>query len=354
MLIQLASALIRELGVGLAVSEKAFQKMGVFRRMAGLSLLQNLLPFTGYPYEGAIIDCPVCGASNHKQIARFDRRLKRLSTHMCFTCGLFFTNPMPSSAELDRFYAATYRAEYQFAFLRPRKTHQIRKQREADSRSSRISEIIGFNEPVRFLDFGCGSGELVRAMAVRGYEAHGFEPGVDYGSFGQDKLAEDAGGANAIRVGSWRDMDYPANSFDAISCLHVLEHLNDPMAALEKIHDWLADGGVLYLETPNMQNYVLKGFDCFHFAHVLGFSRDNLLFALEKSGFQMLREDRPTSFLLVKKGDPRGAALVYDLAGAVKKNHSEFTAGITLFSYLKRHSRRIKKVAKEEIRASQS
>lgn len=338
----------------LAVSEKAFQKMGAFRRKADLSLLQNLLPLTGYPYQGKLVDCPVCGADDHERIARYDRRLKRLSTHMCFKCGLFFTNPMPSSAELDRFYAATYRAEYQFAFSRPRRKHQLKKHREAEHRSNRIGEFVDLEQPVRFLDFGCGSGELVRAMATRGCEAHGFEPGADYGAFGQSKLAAEAGGANSIRVGSWRDMDYPANSFDAISCLHVLEHLNDPIAALQKIHDWLTDDGVLYLETPNMQNYPLKGFDCFHFAHVLGFSRDNLLFVLDKAGFQLLQEDRPTSFLLAKKGDPRGAPFSYDLTATARKNRSDFTAGITLFSYLMRHSRRIKKVAKAEIRPEQS
>ncbi len=256
---------------------------------------------------------------------------------------------MPTDAELDRFYASSYRAEYQFAFLRPRKSHQVKKQREAARRTNRMGDIIGFKKSARFLDFGCGSGEIVRTLASQGCEAHGFEQGADYGSFAQDKLAEETGGESTIRVGSWREMDYGPKSFDGISCLHVLEHLNEPIAALKQIHEWLADDGVLYLETPDMQNYVLKGFDCLHFAHVLGFSRDNLLHALDRTGFQMLHEDGPTSFFLVKQGDPRGLPFDYDLAATVKKNHEEYTAGITTLSYLRRHSRRIKKVVSSEI-----
>lgn len=335
-------------------SEKKRYKSDVRRRKAGVILLQNFLPFTGYPYKGAIIDCPVCGAADHARIARFDRRLKRLSTHLCNKCGLLFTNPMPSSAELDQFYASAYRAEYQFAFLRPRKTHQIKKQREAQRRANRLDEVIALTKPTSFLDFGCGSGELVREIASRGYEAHGFEQGTDYGTFGQDKLADEAGGKSAIRVGSWREMDYAAGSFGVISCLHVLEHLNEPIAALQKIHSWLTDDGVLYLETPNMRTFPLKGFDCLHFAHVLGFSHDNLLHLLDRTGFRLLQEDRPTSLFLIKEGDPRGIPLSYDLAAAAKKSYEDFTAGITPLSYLRRHTRRVKKIVHDEINPHQS
>ena len=312
-------------------------------------MLQNFVPFTGYPYTGAVIDCPVCGADNHQRIAKFDRRLKLLSTHLCHDCGLLFTNPMPTNEELNKFYASSYRAEYQFAFIRPRKTHQIKKQREAKRRAGRMEDVIGLGAKRRFLDFGCGSGEIVRELATRECEAHGFEQGADYGSFGQDKLAAESGGDSTIRVGSWRDMDYAAGSFDGISCLHVLEHLNEPIAALQRMHEWLADNGVLYLETPNMQNYVLKGFDCLHFAHVLGFSRDNLLHAVDQAGFRLLHEDGPTSFFLVKKGDPRGLPHEYDLVATAKKNHEDYSSGITPLSYIKRHTRRINKVVRAEI-----
>lgn len=312
-------------------------------------MLRYFLPFTGYPYKGADIDCPVCGSADHGRIANIDRRAKRLSTHLCNHCGLFFTNPMPTDEELSRYYAETYRAEYQLAFVRPRKTHQNKKLREAERRYGRLKTVAQFEAPRRTLDFGCGSGELVYHLASLGHEAHGFEPGADYGSFAQTRLGNEAKGA--VHVGSWREMTFAPGSFDAITFLHVLEHLNDPMAALRKCHEWLADDGVLYLETPNMQDYKLKGFDCFHFAHVLGFSGANLQYAAEQAGFSLLHEDWGTSLFLVKAANPKGRPFAYDLAAAVRKNREDYENAVTPLSYAKRHLARIQRLVGEEIRS---
>ncbi len=311
-------------------------------------LLHYFLPFTGYPYEGAEIDCPVCGSADHARIAHLDRRIKRLSTHLCHHCGLFFTNPMPTEAELERYYAETYRAEYQLAFIRPRKTHQNKKWREAERRAARLKDAAGLDAPGRTLDFGCGSGELVYHLAGLGHEARGFEPGADYGSFAQSRLGDET--KSSVHVGSWREMTFAPGSFDVITFLHVLEHLNDPMAALKKCHEWLADDGVLYLETPNMQDYKIKGFDCFHFAHVLGFSGSNLKYAAKEAGFALLHEDWGTSLFLVKSGDPRGKPLDYDLAATVEKNRADYQEGVTPLAYAKKHLKRIRRLVGEEVK----
>ena len=254
--------------------------------------------------------------------------------------------PMPTDDELNRYYADTYRAEYQFAFVRPRKTHQNKKKREAIRRAGCIEKALGGHKELRSLDFGCGSGELVRELASLGYNASGFEQGVDYGTFAKTEIGE----KGEIHVGSWREMTFAPKSFDLISFLHVLEHLNDPMAALRQVHEWLDDGGVLYLETPDMQGYKIKGFDCFHFAHVLGFSRANLLDAAKRAGFALLQEDEATSFFLVKDGDPRAIPMVYDLKGTAQQNFEEFSAGVTPGAYARRHAHRIRRMIKTELR----
>lgn len=314
-------------------------------------LLSYFLPFTKYPYKGEIVSCPVCGNADYKTIARFDRRIKRLPTQLCGECGLLFTNPMPTNEELNRYYASTYRAEYQFAFIKPRNVHLNKKRREAVRRADRIKDVVNLDSRRRFLDFGCGSGELVRHMAKLGLIAQGFEQGADFGRFAKNKLVETNGAKECeIHVGSWREMAFQPASFDIISCLHVLEHLNDPVGALRQVNTWLSDEGVLYLETPNMQGYHLKGFDCLHFAHVLGFSRDNLLFAAEQAGFKLLHEASPTSLFLVKSTARKGEPATYNLAATVKKNREDYTSGITPAAYLQRHTNRIKKMIRTEIK----
>jgi SAM-dependent methyltransferase len=46
-------------------------------------------------------------------------------------------------------------------------------------------------------------------------------------------------------------MLYPENSFDAIICQHVIEHLISPMPMVHAFKKVLKNDGVLFIETPN-------------------------------------------------------------------------------------------------------
>jgi SAM-dependent methyltransferase len=35
---------------------------------------------------------------------------------------------------------------------------------------------------------------------------------------------------------------------------HVIEHVDDPAALVARIHDWLSPGGILAVETPNLES----------------------------------------------------------------------------------------------------
>jgi 2-polyprenyl-3-methyl-5-hydroxy-6-metoxy-1,4-benzoquinol methylase len=296
------------------------------------------MPGIGYAYKGERVDCPVCDSPDHETICRMDRRLKRLDTSLCGHCGLFFTNPMPTDAELDLYYRYQYRLDYQFALFRPRSRHMAKKNAEAVRRAEVLTPHIG-DRAVRFLDFGCGSGELVRHMGASGHEAVGLEPGETYSKHGAEALKSDVIGPHArIDHGAWQAVDYGAGAFDVISALHVVEHLRDPLGALRAMHHWLAEDGILYLEVPNLQGYRLKGFENFHFAHVLGFSRDTLIYAASRAGFVVLESKSATSLLLRKRRpeDPAEPPDI-DLAATVVRNRAEYGQPMKLKAYLSYH-----------------
>ena len=48
--------------------------------------------------------------------------------------------------------------------------------------------------------------------------------------------------------------------FDAIICVHVIEHVANPREVFEWISDHLAPGGVLFLETPDLNEPALQVF----------------------------------------------------------------------------------------------
>jgi len=112
---------------------------------------------------------------------------------------------------------------------------------------ARLTQLrcAGALTPGRLLDVGAGRGRFVAQARAAGWYAHGIEPsrrGIE--------------GARAIGVelaeGSIDSVDVPAGSLDVATLWHVLEHVQDPGAALDQIAGWLRPGGVLLVGVPNL------------------------------------------------------------------------------------------------------
>lgn len=53
-------------------------------------------------------------------------------------------------------------------------------------------------------------------------------------------------------------LPWPANSMDAITCMHLIEHLTDPGQLLGEVARLLKPGGCVYFETPHPKSTVLS------------------------------------------------------------------------------------------------
>jgi 2-polyprenyl-3-methyl-5-hydroxy-6-metoxy-1,4-benzoquinol methylase len=98
----------------------------------------------------------------------------------------------------------------------------------------------------RLLDAGAGRGRFVAAARAAGWDAAGFEPaarGVEAAAAAYGVTLERAGiGDAAVADGSQ----------DAVTLWHVLEHLDEPRAAVQRLGGWLRPGGVLLIGVPNL------------------------------------------------------------------------------------------------------
>src|SRR5207245_1005319 len=99
----------------------------------------------------------------------------------------------------------------------------------------------------RLLDVGCGSGDYLVRMRALGWDVAGLEP--DHAAASQARRRD-----LAVEVGTAETADFPAESFDAITLSHVIEHLHDPHVALERCARWLKPHGVLWLATPDLDS----------------------------------------------------------------------------------------------------
>jgi 2-polyprenyl-3-methyl-5-hydroxy-6-metoxy-1,4-benzoquinol methylase len=100
----------------------------------------------------------------------------------------------------------------------------------------------------RLLDVGCSTGALLSVAASRGWDVEGLEVGLAAAGYVRDHLGL------VVHEQSLFDFSPRREGYDAITLLEVIEHLEDPMAALRRIAEWIRPGGVLLLSTPNFDS----------------------------------------------------------------------------------------------------
>jgi 2-polyprenyl-3-methyl-5-hydroxy-6-metoxy-1,4-benzoquinol methylase len=108
-------------------------------------------------------------------------------------------------------------------------------------------ELVGGTK--RVLDVGCATGYLARVLAARGCTVSGLESDA--------KAAEEARPhLERLVVGDVEELDlreaFGDERFDVVVFGDVLEHLRDPLAALRKARDVLAERGSVVASIPNI------------------------------------------------------------------------------------------------------
>ena len=108
-------------------------------------------------------------------------------------------------------------------------------------------------KPKRFVDYGCGSGALLRMVAANNIEAIGFDVSVNG--------VEAASLSSGCVVRTFADIDMYAESADVVHVGDVLEHVPDPAEVLRQACILLRPGGVLLAEGPMEANLsIFNGF----------------------------------------------------------------------------------------------
>jgi len=222
--------------------------------------------------------CPLCGAGDHQVVSLRDRNGNALRTVMCNACGHVFTNPAPSQVELTAYYTERYRAEYK-GVITPKRKHVLRAGLRALERLGRLREFL--TPPAKVLDVGAGGGEFAYLLSCMGFDVVGIEPNAGYAGFASQSYGLD------IRGTILECVDFPANTFDAITMHHVLEHVANPASALKTLAGWLKPGGLMVVEVPNVMSWFHAPRRRFHAAHLHTFNRQGLEGLFVASGFSV-------------------------------------------------------------------
>ncbi len=185
--------------------------------------------------------CLICGGRDLEQL----HHVNNYWVVRCHNCSFVFCDPVPTKAELNLHYAKP-----DLYSDRPYVPHTNVGRR---LKYSLLLKVLGLfsvqNQRIRLLELGCSQGDLLSAAAKsRRFEATGldYEKGpVEYArSIGLD-----------ARLGDLESSRYPADFFDVIVAIHVVEHLHDPRETFTEIHRILRPGGLFFAVTPCITHF---------------------------------------------------------------------------------------------------
>lgn len=208
-------------------------------------------PGLGRVAEVPVGPCPVCGGTGSRARASgFDYEIatcaNRWTFVQCTGCGHVFLDPRPAPEALGTIYPPTYYA-YNYATAISPVARRVKDWLDRRKFRGVLRDLR--RPPTSYLDVGCGDGRFLDLMA-----GHGVPPARVWG------LELDAAAVARVRARGFpclhgpveECVNIPGGSLDLITMFHVIEHLSDPAAVVRRLADWLTPGGILALETPNL------------------------------------------------------------------------------------------------------
>ncbi len=159
--------------------------------------------------------------------------------------------------------------------------------------SKRFSEVLGVITPVAgpILDVGCHSGTFTQAVLTKtgSKDIYGIDVSKSAIALAQKRIP-----FGKFQTGSAEKLSYKSDFFDAVFCLEMLEHVDDPIAVLSEINRVLKNGSKAYILVPT-DNKLFKAvwflwtmyYSHWRHAHVQSYNKEVLETVLKELGFKI-------------------------------------------------------------------
>lgn len=199
---------------------------------------------------------------------QYDRSGDTMRMVFCPVCDLVQLIPLPSSRGLAALYSDPGISS----------TMSSSSPRELDVTWDFFQKHVKFHKN-QYLEIGAGEGVFAGFLAKRQLSVLCVEPNPVF----YDQLK--AKGFKCINT--FFEDYHQENKVDTIIFRHVLEHVVDPVAFLQKVRSLLVKGGQIFLEVPNFLKLIEKTeLALFPLFHLWNFNETILRKMLEKAGFE--------------------------------------------------------------------
>jgi 2-polyprenyl-3-methyl-5-hydroxy-6-metoxy-1,4-benzoquinol methylase len=235
--------------------------------------------------------CPICGNGLARELFRFETlafipgRVVR-----CLNCETVYKIPLDLERPLSSYYDDCYAG------------HEYWEQEEAAVPTFR--KILGIiaaqagDVGRKLLDVGCGPGTFLSVAQEAGFSVTGVELNPTLAAKARSRTNAE------VVAGEFMSAELNGRQFGVITILDLIEHLPDPVAALDRCRALLEPGGCVALYTPNHGGLIVRVaracyrvspkrfgrpvaeiFDC---SHVVFFDKRSLKAAVTRAGLEVV------------------------------------------------------------------
>jgi SAM-dependent methyltransferase len=230
--------------------------------------------------------CVFCG-SNGREVVFRPGEAQVHGIVRCGSCGLMYAYPLEERNEAHYVGPADTPLDETDLSLR----HALDKAPDYAGIPKRLRRL---GVRGRLLDVGCYVGAFLRIARDQGWEARGAELDGRAVAYARERFGLQVYHAPIERLAQ---SEQERGHFDAVTMLHVIEHVDDPRHFVEAARDLLRPGGMLVVETPTYDSLMFRllgrrerSVSCD--GHIFFFTPQTLGALIERAGLEVVRTEK--------------------------------------------------------------
>lgn len=272
-------------------------------------------------------ECYLCESTQSELLINEDRNSNQVDNYVCSKCGFVSILPRPTLSELTEYYQQGDFSKEGRNLLKPDDHKIAHSEKYAHDRINILQKALKNEEqPERVFEIGCGIGSFLYYCRAKGSEVKGIEPDFNFAHSGNEMY-------NVEILTDTLEEYQTDQTFNLIATFHVIEHVIDPNAFLEKIHNLLDEEGYLFIECPSIDRmYGEDSKDFFWNVHLNSFSDNTLQAFLHKNRFKVIKKYRYKGFIgyiAQKSDDSQILSGLFDSAQSIKRRVKNYKKTIT-------------------------
>lgn len=232
-----------------------------------------------FSYHGLVVPCALCGSRDSEWLTKKDRDGYKTFKTLCCSCGLVYTNPLPTIEELQVFYQKKFDKMATGGF-QPQLQKIYRAGIRALGRYNRIKPYLTDNATI--LDASACMGELCYLLKAHGYSVEGIECNPHFVKYAKEELNIE------LQPHFLDNITLHKEAYNIILSHHIVNLCLHPLQLLKKYHHALKPQGILNLEVPNIEARYTTPFNRFRFKQFYNFNIPVIEMLARKTGFDIL------------------------------------------------------------------